>query len=94
MVISSIIAQYDYFRLFVLTPAAEKTKTQGENSSQKLKKKNSTLGEQFLPVPKAQENNLKFENMYLETQAFIWSKTLYTIFVYKYFLNQYIWREN
>ena len=82
-----------YGRLFVLTPAAEKTKTQGENSSQKLKKKTSTLGEQFLPASKTQENNLKFENFYLETKFFIWSKTFQAIFVYKYFQNQYIWGE-
>jgi len=31
-------------RLFFLTPAPEKTKTQGTNSSQKLKKKTQALG--------------------------------------------------
>ena len=33
----------------------------------KIQEKNSTLWEQFLPAPKTQENNLKFENFFLET---------------------------
>ena len=42
---------------FFLTPAPEKTKNQENNSSQKLKKKNSILGEQFLPLPKTHGKN-------------------------------------
>ena len=37
---------------FFLTPPAEKTQTQGQNSSKKLKKKTQPLGGLFLPYAK------------------------------------------
>ena len=37
---------------FFLTPAAEKTKTQGQNSSKKLKEKTQPLGGRSLPYAK------------------------------------------
>ena len=40
---------------FFLTPPAEKTKTQGQNSSKKLKKKTQPLGGLFLPYAKLKE---------------------------------------
>ena len=42
---------------FFLTPAAEKTKTQGQNSSKKLKKKTQTLGGLSLPFAKLKKKN-------------------------------------
>ena len=42
---------------FFLTSAAKKTKTQAQNSSQKLKKKTQPQGGSFLPSRKTQEKN-------------------------------------
>ena len=42
-----------YNRLFVLTPVVEKTKTQAQNSSQKLKKKTQALGGFFQKLKKS-----------------------------------------
>ena len=56
-------------RLFVLTTVAKKTKTQGKTQA-KTQEKNSTLGEQFLPAPKTQENNLKFEHFFSRNLSF------------------------
>ena len=46
-----------YSRLF-LTPAAEKTKTQGKNSGQKLKKKTQPLGSNSYLWLKLEEKTL------------------------------------
>ena len=50
-----------WLRQAFLAPPAEKTKTQGQNSSKKLKKKtqekNSTFGRTFPPICKTQEKN-------------------------------------
>ena len=45
---------------FFLTPAAEKTKTQGKNSSQKLKEKTQPPGGFSRQLGKTQEKNLIF----------------------------------
>ena len=42
---------------FFLTPAAEKTKTQAENSNQKLKEKTQSQGGTFYILQKTQEKN-------------------------------------
>ena len=42
---------------FFLTSAAEKTKTQGQNSSKKLKEKTQPLGATLLQFVKTQEKN-------------------------------------
>ena len=42
---------------FFLTPAAEKTKTQGQNSSKKLKEKTQPLGGRSLPYAKLKKKN-------------------------------------
>ena len=44
---------------FFLTPAAEKTKTQGQNSSKKLKEKTHPLGGRSLPFAKLKKKKLK-----------------------------------
>ena len=49
-----------YNRLFFLTPAAEKTKTQAENSSQKLKEKTQPQGGTFLLLRETQEKTQFF----------------------------------
>ena len=65
---------------FFSTPAAEKTKTQGKNS-----RKNSTLGEQFLPLPKTQEKNLSFRTFSLKTELFSWDRLFMPFFSTKSF---------
>ena len=45
---------------FFLTPAAEKTKTQGQNSSKKLKEKTQPLRATLLKFVKTQEKTLIF----------------------------------
>ena len=42
---------------FFLTPSAEKTKTQGQNSSEKLKEKTQLLGGRSLPYAKLKKKN-------------------------------------
>ena len=42
----------DLYQAFFLTPPAEKTKTQGQNSSKKLKEKTQPLGGLSLPCAK------------------------------------------
>ena len=50
-----------YIRLFFLTPAAEKTKTQGQNSSKKLKEKTQPLGGRSLPYAKLKKKTKTHE---------------------------------
>ena len=45
---------------FFLTPAAEKTKTQAQNSKKKLKEKTQPHGGTFLLLRDTQEKNLNF----------------------------------
>jgi len=45
----------DYCRLFFSTPPTEKTKTQGQNSSKKLKEKTQPWGGLSLPYAKLKE---------------------------------------
>ena len=56
---------------FFLTPAAEKTKTQGQNSSQKLKKKTEALGSNSSHGLKLKEKP-NFKAFYLQTDFFRW----------------------
>ena len=46
---------------FFLTPAAEKTKTQGQNSSKKLKEKTQPLGGRSLPYAKLKKKTKTHE---------------------------------
>ena len=48
---------------FFLTSAAEKTKTQGQNSSKKLKEKTQPLGATLLKFLKTQEKNSSFNQI-------------------------------
>jgi len=45
------------YQALFLTPATEKTKTQAQNSSQKLKEKTQTQGDTFLLLSETQEKN-------------------------------------
>ena len=63
---------------FFLTSAAEKTKTQGQNSSKKLKEKTQPLGATLLQFVKTQEKNSSFSKISRGTPK-------YTIFITKYF---------
>ena len=63
---------------FFLTSAAEKTKTQGQNSSKKLKEKTQPLGATLLKFVKTQEKNSSFSQISRGTPK-------YTIFIAKYF---------
>ena len=49
-----------YSSLFFLTPAAKKTKTQAQNSSQKLKEKTQPQGGTFFLLRETQEKNSFF----------------------------------
>ena len=63
---------------FFLTPAAEKTITQGQNSRKKL-----SLWED---VPSQMQNSRKkLKLMKFSPQNFQMGSTFYTIFIYKYF---------
>ena len=64
---------------FFITPAAEKTKTQGKNSSQKLKEKTQLLGGFYLQFRKLKKK-LRFP---LKTQNFLRGGTFYVIFINK-----------
>ena len=63
---------------FFLTPAAEKNKTQGQNSSKKLKEKTQPLGATLLQFVKTQEKNSSFSKISRGTPK-------YAIFITKYF---------
>ena len=63
---------------FFLTSAAEKTKTQGQNSSKKLKEKTQPLGATLLQFVKTQDKNSSFSKISRGTPK-------YTIFTNKYF---------
>ena len=63
---------------FFLTSAAEKTKTQGQNSSKKLKEKTQPLGATLLQFVKTQEKNSSFSKISRGTPK-------YAIFIAKYF---------
>ena len=63
---------------FFLTPPAEKTKTQGQNSSKKLKEKTQPLGATLLQFVKTQGKNSSFSKISRGTPK-------YTIFITKYF---------
>ena len=63
---------------FFLTSTAEKTKTQGQNSSKKLKEKTQPLGATLLQFVKTQEKNSSFSKISRGTPK-------YTIFITKYF---------
>ena len=63
---------------FFLTSAAEKTKTQGQNSSKKLKEKTQPLGATLLKFVKTQEKNSSFGQISRGTPK-------YAIFITKYF---------
>ena len=52
IIILCLLSAFNSSRLFFLTPAAEKTKTQGQNSSKKLKEKTQPLGGRSLPYAK------------------------------------------
>ena len=55
---SSIPACSEYvYQAFFLTSVAEKTKTQAQNSSQKLKEKTQPQGENFLLLSEIPEKN-------------------------------------
>ena len=60
------------------TPAAEQTKTQGQNSSKKLKEKTQPLGATLLQFVKTQEKNSSFSKISRGTPK-------YAIFITKYF---------
>ena len=66
---------------FFITPAAEKTKTQRKNSSQKLKEKTQLQGGFYLQFRKLKKK-LKFP---LKTQKFLRGGTVYVIFINKIF---------
>ena len=63
---------------FFLTSAAEKTKTQGQNSSKKLKEKTQPLGATLLKFVKTQEKNSSFGQISRGAPK-------YAIFITKYF---------
>ena len=63
---------------FFITLAAEKNKTQGQNSSKKLKQKTQPLGATLLQFVKTQEKNSSFSKISRGTPK-------YTIFITKYF---------
>jgi len=65
-------------RPFFLTPAAEKTKTQGQNSSKKLKEKTQPLGATLLQFVKTQEKTHLLAKISRGTPK-------YAIFITKYF---------
>ena len=57
-------------QLFFLTPAAEKTKTQAENSSQKLKEKTQPQGGTFLLLRETQEKKSFFPKKFKNQKKF------------------------
>ena len=66
-----------------LTPATEKTKTQAQNSSQKLKEKTQPQGGTFLLLRKTPEKNLIFTNLSLKTEIFFGVTTFSDIYIIK-----------
>ena len=70
---------------FFLTPAAEKTKTQGQNSSKKLKEKTQPLGGRSLPYAKLKKKTKTHEIFSSKLKIFKRGSTFYTIFINKYF---------
>ena len=70
---------------FFLTPPAEKTKTQGQNSSKKLKEKTQPLGGLSLPYAKLKKKTKIYKKFLCKTQNFQRGGTFYTIFINKYF---------
>ena len=67
------------FRLF-LTPPAEKTKTQGQNSSKKLKKKTQPLGGLSLPFAKLKKKT-KFHETFSSKLKIFKGVALFTPFL-------------
>ena len=70
---------------FFLTPAAEKTKTQAQNSREKTQGKNSTSGGHLPPFKRNSRKKLNFTYVSLGTEKISWCTTFYAIFVNKYF---------
>ena len=70
---------------FFLTPPAEKTKTQGQNSSKKLKEKTQPLGGLSLPCAKLKKKTKIHKKNFLKTQNFQRGGSFYAIFIDKYF---------
>ena len=75
--LNKICTQY---RLFFLTPAAEKTKAQAQNSSQKLKEKTQPQGGTFLLLRKTPEKN-SFLPIYLLKLKFSLGLPLFLTFI-------------
>ena len=69
---------------FFLTSVDEKTKTQAQNSSQKLTEKTQPQGGIFLLLRETQEKT-QFSQKILKTEKFSWGTSFYAIFVNKYF---------
>ena len=65
---------------FFLTSAAEKTKTQAQNSSQKLKEKTQPQGGTFLLLRETKKTP-QFYPKNLKTETFSWGTSFYAIFV-------------
>ena len=64
-----------------LTPAAKKTKTQAQNSSQKLKEKTQPQGGTFFILRKTLEKNSILPIFPLKTKIFLFDVTFYDIFM-------------
>ena len=83
---------------FFLTSVAEKTKTQAQNSSQKLKEKTQPQGGTFFILRKTQEKKLDFTNFSLQTEIILSCVTFYAIFMnkkFKFYLFQIIfWQKH
>ena len=72
-------------RLFFLTSVTEKTKTQAQNSSQKLKEKTQPQGGTFLLLRETQEKNTIFPKKILRTEKNLHGTSFNAIFVNKHF---------
>ena len=70
---------------FFLTPAAKKNKSQGQNSSKKLKEKNQPLGGRSLPYEKLKKKTKTQEIFSSKLKISKGGSTFYTIFINKYF---------